>query len=369
MLIGFIGIHVLHELLSTTTIKIYCLVRGKTILNSKERLIEKYKFYFNEDISNLIDDRIIVFNGTILKDDIGLSITNLKIIKENVKTIIHTAACVKHYGEYEEFNKVNTEGTRNVAKIAFDYNLRLIHISSISVSGNYLVKQDNRNIEFTENSLYIGQNYIDNVYVHSKFEAEKVVLEYMEKGLIAQIHRIGILAGRFSDGVFQNNIDENAFYSRIKSMVVLSCVSENMMKQKIEFTPVDVCTKSIVLLAKNSIADNRIFHLYNHNFIEIKEVIEILNSFDMDIKIVSEKEFKDRIIEISKSKDSKFIHGIINDLNNSKESLTSINYNFSVNIKSEYTQKYLELLKNEWNETNKNYIKKLINYMKKVNFI
>jgi len=32
----------------------------------------KYKFYFNEDISNLIDDRIIVFNGTILKEDIGL---------------------------------------------------------------------------------------------------------------------------------------------------------------------------------------------------------------------------------------------------------------------------------------------------------
>ena len=56
MLIGFIGIHVLHELLNTTAIKIYCLVRGKTISNSKERLIEKYKFYFNEDISNLIDD-------------------------------------------------------------------------------------------------------------------------------------------------------------------------------------------------------------------------------------------------------------------------------------------------------------------------
>ena len=199
MLIGFIGIHVLHELLNTTAIKIYCLVRGKTISNSKERLIEKYKFYFNEDISNLIDDRIIVFNGTILKEDIGLSTANLKIIKENVKTIIHTAACVKHYGEYEEFNKVNTEGTRNIAKLGFNNNIRLIHISSISVSGNYLVKQDNRNIEFTENSLYIGQNYIDNVYVHSKFEAEKVVLEYMEKGLTAQIHRIGILAGRLSD--------------------------------------------------------------------------------------------------------------------------------------------------------------------------
>ena len=46
-----------------------------------------------------------------------------------------------------------------------------------------------------------------------------------------------------------------------------------------------------------------------------------------------------------------------------------INYNYSVNIKSEYTQKYLHLLKSDWNETNKTYIKKLVNYMREVRFI
>lgn len=366
---GFIGVHILHEILKTTELKVYCLVRGKTKTISEERLKEVYKFYFDEDISDLIDNRIFVFNGNIFKSDLDLSKTNLENITNNVKTIIHTAAKVKHYGDYEEFKKINTEGTRNVAEFAFNNNLRLIHISSISVSGNYLVKQDNRNVEFTENNLYIGQNYVDNVYVHSKFEAEKVVLEYMEKGLIAQIHRIGILAGRLSDGVFQNNIEENAFYSRIKSLVTLACVSENMLTQKIEFTPVDVCTKAIVNLAKNNIANNRIFHLYNHNFIEIKDVIEILNIVGNNIETVSEEEFKNRIIEISKSKDAKSLLGIINDLDNSENAKSTINYNFSVNIKSEYTQKYLQLLKCEWNETNKSYIRKLINYMKKVNFI
>lgn len=363
---GFIGVHVLNELLKSTDITIYCLVRGKTKQNSEERLIDIYKFYFNEDISNLIGNRIVVFNGTILKQDIGLSLSNLKLIKDNVKTVIHTAAQVKHYGDYEEFRNVNTEGTRNIAELAFENKFRLIHISSISVSGNYLVKQDNRKVEFSENNLYIGQKYIDNVYVHSKFEAEKIVLEYMEKGLTAQIQRIGILAGRFSDGVFQNNIEENAFYSRIKSMVTLGCVSDKMLNQKIEFTPVDICTKFIVLFAKNSIADNRVFHLYNHNFIQIKDVIEVLNYFNEGIAVVSEEEFKNRIVEISKGANSKYLLGIINDLENSN---ATINYNFSVNIKSDYTQKYLQLLKSGWNETNKNYIKRLINYMKKVNFI
>ena len=86
-------------------------------------------------------------------------------------------------------------------------NKRLIHLSSISVSGNYLVKQNNRNINFSENDLYIGQHYTDNVYVHSKFEAEKVIIEYMKKGLNAQILRTtasadslkSILASLFSN--------------------------------------------------------------------------------------------------------------------------------------------------------------------------
>ena len=366
---GFIGIHLLNELLETTDSKIYCLVRSKKEIKAEERLIEQYKFYFNENIKKLLGKRIFVVEGNISKENIGLSNIDIEKITKDVKTLIHTAARVKHYGDYEVFNQINVEGTKNVAKFAFENGLRLIHTSSISVSGNYLVKQDNRNVEFSENNLYVGQNYMDNVYVHSKFEAEKIVLDYMEKGLKAQIHRIGILSGRYQDGKFQENISENAFYTRIKSMVVLGVVSNEMLKQKIEFTPVDVCCKSMITLSKNEIADGRIFHLYNHNFIEIEEIIEVLKRFDINIEIVSEKDFENRIIEISKSDKSQILFGIINDIGNTKTSTMAINYNFSVNIKSEYTQKYLSLLKNEWNKTDKNYIRKIISYMRDVNFI
>lgn len=366
---GSIGIHVLNELLKNTRSNVYCLVRGSSINNSTQRLKEKYKFYFNKDISHLIGKRIFVFNGNIVKENIGLSTQNIDLIKEKVSTIIHTAAIVKHYGSYEQFENVNVNGTKNVADFAFRLNKRFIHISSISVSGNYLVKQDNRNTEFSENNLFIGQNYNDNVYVHSKFEAEKIVLEYMEKGLTAQIHRVGILSGRYTDGVFQENINENAFYSRIKSMVTLGAISNTMLEQEIEFTPIDICARDIVNLAKNYITDNKIYHLFNHNFIKIKDVIEVLNSLDYDIQVVSDEEFKDKILEISKSDNSKTLLGIINDFDYSQKNNISLNYNYSVAITSEYTQKYLHLLKCDWNETSKNYIRKLLLYMKKVNFI
>ena len=366
---GSIGIHILHELLKTTKSKIYCLVRGNSIAQSTERLQEKYKFYFNKNISHLINKRIFVLNGNISKENINLSKQNISLIENNITTIIHTAAIVKHYGDYEQFNNINVEGTKNVCELASKLKKRLIHISSISVSGNYLVKQDNRNVEFSENNLYIGQNYNDNVYVHSKFEAEKIVLEYMEKGLTAQIHRIGILSGRYSDGIFQENITENAFYSRIKSMVTLGYIADTMLDQEIEFTPIDICSRNIVALAKNSITDNKIYHLFNHNFIKIKDIVQVLNSLDFNIEIVSSKIFKNKILELSKSENSKALLGIINDFDYSNKENISINYNFSVSITSEYTKKYLHLLKCDWNETSKNYIRKLILYMKKVKFI
>ena len=366
---GFIGIHILNEILTTTESKIYCLVRGKKNQLPTERLIEQYKFYFEKDISKYIGNRIFVIDGSISDKNIGFTDSIINQLKNNVSTVIHTAARVKHYGEYEEFKNINIEGTRNVLEFSLENNFRFIHISSISVSGNYLVNQDNRNVEFSENNLYIGQNYMDNVYVNSKFEAEKIVLEYMEKGLNAQIHRIGILSGRFFDGKFQENIEENAFYTRIKSMVILGCVSKNMLEQKIEFTPVDNCAKAIVNLAKNRIADNKVFHLYNHNFIEIREIVEVLNLNGINIEIVEEEEFQNKIIKISKSKEAQILFGIINDINNDKDSKVSINYNFSVNIKSDYTQKYLKIMQCEWNKIDKKYLEKVIKYMKKVKFI
>ena len=366
---GFIGIHLLKDLLTTTSSNIYCLVRGTTIAHATERLKEKYNFYFNESLDNYINTRVFVFNGNIEKHNLDLSNKNINLIKLNVSTIIHTAAIVKHYGNFEEFQKININGTKNIAELSYTLNKRLIHISSISVSGNYLVKQDNRNIEFSENNLYIGQNYSNNVYVHSKFEAEKVILEYMKKGLNAQIHRIGILSGRLSDGVFQENISDNAFYNRIKSIILLSAVSKNMLKHEIEFTPVDICTRAIIRLAKNKIADNKIYHLYNHNFTTIENIINCLQKFNINIDIIDDNEFQNKIINLSSKNNSKALSGIINDLSLNDNSQMSINYNFSVNIKSNYTQKYLHLLKCDWNPCDKNYLNRIISYMRKVNFI
>ena len=366
---GFIGVHVLHELLNSTNVKIYCFVRGTSKIHALSRLKESYEFYFNKDITKYFNNRIFVFNGEIIYDNFNLPQADLDTIIANTKTIIHTAAIVKHYGDFEQFKHSNIDGTRRIASFAYANKKRLIHLSSISVSGNYLVKQDNHNVDFTENDLYIGQHYTKNVYVNSKFDAEKVIYSYMEKGLTAEVLRIGILSGRYFDGAFQKNITANAFYSRIKSLIELKHISYTNLEQHIEFTPVDLCVKAIVLLAETKSAENKVFHLYNDNLVSIKDIITVLKEFNYDITPMDDESFKEYILKVADNKDSSNeLQGIINDINfdNSDEVL---NYNFSVNISAKYTKNYLNLLNFEWPKLDKDYLIKIFKYMKKVKFI
>ena len=72
-----------------------------------------------------------------------------------------------------------------------NYDLKLYHISTISVTGfnldlSYLFYKKrkwfskNKNVVFDENDLYIGQ-IIENVYARSKFEAETYLLNAISK--------------------------------------------------------------------------------------------------------------------------------------------------------------------------------------------
>lgn len=362
---GFIGIHVLHELLVKTDSKIYCLVRGSSESYAKDRLLSTYKFYYSEDLNNNYPGRVEILNGDITLPNLGLLDEDRQLIKNNVSTIIHSAAVVKHYGNYNDFKNINIKGTREIASFAHKYKIRFIHISSISVSGNYLLKDIKKDTDFSENNLYIGQHYTENVYVNSKLESENVVYEYMKKGLRGKVLRIGILSGRSSDGLFQKNIYANAFYGRIKSFISIGAISKELLPQRIEFTPIDECATAIVLLAKTKEYDNKIFHLYNHNLVTLRYLVGVLKNMNYNIKVLSEDSFRETIIEYSKEKNES-VSALVNDFDTSN---LSLDYNYTVNIRSDFTQKILKQLGFSWNKIDKEYIRKIIQYMKDVNFI
>lgn len=364
---GFLGVHVLKELVDNPKVnKIYCLVREKDNLSTEERFKNQLNFFFDKDVVNKILEKSLVVSGDITNPNIFDNNFN-----ENINVVINSAAYVKHYGDYGKFYKINVLGVENIINYCLNNNATLIQMSTLSVSGNILeagqtLQKDMAvGTNFDETNLYINQN-IENVYVNTKFMAELKILEaILNSNLNAKILRLGNLTGRLSDGKFQPNVEDNAFSNRIKSLIFLKAISVEMYKKYIEMTPIDVVSQAInkIIEIKNS---NIIYHLFNHNHIQMPDFVNTLASLGVKINVLNKKDFTFLIKSCINSEDKvKLIQGIIPDIAQDG----SLEYNDTVVIKSDYSQKILKNVDFIWPKLEQDYLLKYLQYLQKINFI
>jgi len=363
---GYLGAHLLKDLITTTDAVVYCLIRGSSKTEAEARLAKVLDFYFPGELADEITQRILVLNGDITQPNWGMKEGEIKELNNKIDTVIHSAAKVRHYGGYEEFERVNVNGTKNVMDFCMQGGQRLHYISTTSVSGYYLVYQDLGDTVFTENDFYIGQHYYENVYVRSKFEAENMLLLNMSQGLNATIYRIGVLAGRYSDGKFQANINDNALYNRLRSIIQLGFVQKEFQDLKLELSPVDCCSRAIILLAQIEESNHKIFHIFNHNYMDLAFLIEAAYQCGYSIEILRGEEYQAKIKEIHNDIHRReLLMGIINDFNINR----FIGLQNSPRIDSSLTREYLRQLQFEWPIIDYEYIKKLVHYMESIGFI
>lgn len=359
---GFVGMHILYHLIKKDHGKIYCIVRDKNKLSARTRFLDALHFYFDNELDEWIDNRIIILKGDITKEKFGLNTQIYDEIVNHVSIVINSSANVKHYGNFKNFEDINIGLTKKAIEFCENYNKRLIQISSISVSGQMNNKE---RITFSENNLYIGQN-LDNVYIKSKFEAERIILEHMAKGLKAQILRLGNITNRYSDGKFQINPNENAFIGRIQSFIKLGSIPDDLLNAKLEFTPVDLCGLAIVSIMQNYVPDFSVFHLYNHHNITMQNFIAILRKHDINLNVVHDEEFtkiiKDTLLD-DKKKD--ILSGIVNELNSDH----NFEIDSNIDILSEFSRSFLYTIHFDWLKIEEDYIEKYIQYFQNIKLI
>lgn len=366
---GFLGMHILDSFMKNEKGKIYCIIRSKEKINSNDRFIELLHYYFGEKYDLEIGKRIILFQGNFIEENLGIEKEKFYKIIKDIDLVIHSAACVKHFGYADYFKKVNIDGTKNIARFCYENEKKLIHISTISVSGNsFEIMNSNEelkdSIDFDETCFYQNQN-LDNIYVYTKFKAEEAVLEYMKKGLEANILRVGNLTGRYEDSKFQYNVLDNAFSNKIKTFIDIGYFPKSSSDINIEFTPVDSCADAIIKISRYFNIYHNVFHLYDNNHVLIDEFIKILKDMGIEIKLVDDESFFKIVDKIAHSQNNNILNGIINDLNEKN----MINYKTNVNVRSEYTQNYLKELGFYFPKINREYINKYINYLREIGFI
>lgn len=289
---GYLGIHILRELLSSDAEKIYCLVRGKTLAAAESRLKTLLFYYFDSTFEELLGDRLNVILGDVT-DDLASLLEGVK-----VDTIFNCAAIVKHFAEGTEIEDVNIGGAERCVEYCLSHNARLVHISTASTRGLSINDVPAPTQVFNEQSLYLGQ-YLGNKYIYSKYIAERLILEAVAlRGLGAKIMRVGNLAARSTDGEFQVNFSTNSFMGRIKVFNMLGCCPHEMRDNGVEFSPINEVSRAIVLLAHTPKACC-VFHPYNNHSVLFGDVLSELECVGDGVEFVDGEEFARRM-EIAK---------------------------------------------------------------------
>ena len=243
---GYLGSHVLHELIVNHDSRIFCFVRPGKEQTGQERLQTLLEYYFGDRFEDLFGTRLTVLEGDATEPE---TIAAFKAPSADM-TVINCAASVKHFARGNEIERANVDSVRNLTHWCEENHARLVHISTGSVAGTRENGMPPLSFRFDEHSLYAGQVIDNNQYVHSKFMAERCIYEEMlENGLRAKVLRMGNLAPREEDGEFQVNYKTNSYMNNFRAFQALGMVSFETLSQAVEFSPIDCLAKAVLALA------------------------------------------------------------------------------------------------------------------------
>ncbi len=280
---GYLGIHVLKELIDSDAKTITCLVRGKSKEDAERRVRNLLFYYFSQHFDDLFGTRIFVVQGDVTSD------FSHQLSEVSIQTVFNCAANVKHFSKGTDIEDVNIGGAQRCVDFCLATGAALVHVSTTSTGGVWIGNNAPAPI-LTERNIWFGQ-YLGNQYMHSKFLADRLILDAVAtKGLRAKIMRVGNLAARSYDGEFQVNFSTNSYMGRIKIFNMLGCCPYDQYDQPTEFSPIDQTAKAIVLLATTP-KECTVFQPYNTHTRLLGNVLQVLDKLGTEMQFVEPEAF------------------------------------------------------------------------------
>lgn len=289
---GFVGIHLIQDLLVSTDALIYCLIRAQDNFQA----VEKIKRLFNEyqiEFENEQFNRIIPVLGDLTEPLLGLSSVVYKELALDVDVIYHSASSVNFIEPYSYMKQPNVEGLREIIHLASVEKTKcLVLLSTISVyswghifTGKTVMREED---DIAQNLLSVSK---DIGYVRSKWVMESIADLAAEQGLPLITYRLGYAMChsktgasapyQWWSGLVKNCIDFNNFPA-------LEELREGLIT-------VDYMTKTICHISKNPDAIGKKFNLIAspETNLTLIDFFNLLNGYyNLDLKPLSYKTWR-----------------------------------------------------------------------------
>jgi amino acid adenylation domain-containing protein/thioester reductase-like protein len=255
---GFVGIHLLQELLDKTDAEIYCLVRAQDKFHALERIKKcfiQYRIPWNYDQ----EKRIIPILGDLSKPSLGLTEERFDALAEMTDIIYHSGSSVNFIEPYSFMKAANVEGIREIIRFAGAKKTKcLALLSTISVySWGHVFTKKKVMLETDDISQNLLSVSKDIGYVRSKWVMEAIADLAAREGLPVITYRLGYAMCHSETGA-------SASYQWWAGLLK-NCIEFGnypaLRELREGLTTVDYMTKSIVHITKNIDAVGKKFNL------------------------------------------------------------------------------------------------------------
>ena len=343
---GFLGIHLVYELINSDATTITCLVRSESQEGAQKRLQTLLYYYFASSFNDLFESgRLRVIKGDVTDDLCAIC------GDADLTTVINCAAIVKHFSKDNDIERVNIDGTQRCVDLCLKTGAKLIQVSTVSVGG-FLTHGESAEAAFlTEQQLFKNQ-YLGNQYTLSKYISERIVLDAVAtKGLVGKVMRVGNLAARSTDGEFQVNFRTNSFAGRMRAYSLLGCCPYSSFTDPVEFSPINEVAHAIRLLSTTP-RECCMFHPYNNHNVFLGDVLGELASVGTPVRMVEMDEYLKTLDEVTADpQKAERLQSIVaySDLTHGQEAL-------SVQEVNDYTMQVLYRMGFQWSPTSWDYV-------------
>jgi NAD(P)-dependent dehydrogenase (short-subunit alcohol dehydrogenase family) len=256
---GFIGRHLVQELLRNREGEVFALVRE----GSQERLAQ-----LAEDWEG--GERVTPVVGDLTQERLGVEQSWIDEHRGDIEHFFHLAAVYDMTAEDEENERANVTGTRNAVALANALEAGILHhASSVAVTGSYKGM-------FREDMFDEGQE-LPSSYHQTKFDSEKIARE--ESTVPWRVYRPSVVIGHSKTGVMDKIDGPYYFFKALQK--ARHALPEWFPLVGLEFgytniVPVDYVAAAMDHIAHQPGLDGQAFHLMAS---KSQRSGEVLNTF------------------------------------------------------------------------------------------
>ncbi len=269
---GFLGAHLLHELLEQTPGPVLCLVRAADEAAGARRLrraLERRRLWREVD-----GDRIVPLVGDLAEPRFGLSEARFEELGRELGAVYHDGARLDLLRSFRELEAPNVGGTREAIRLACLGRAKpLVYVSTLSVFDADAYRSGERVAD--EDDPVDDPSGLAGGYAQTKWVAERLVREAGARGLPVSIFRPGVVAGNARTG-FTNAED---FAGRLfRGCIQLGCTPAEW-RGPARVSPVDFVSRAIVWLSLRPESRGRTFHPLNPHLSTVEELLAAARAF------------------------------------------------------------------------------------------